>query len=174
MERTPHSAPDEHPEPRHRRPYPEQKRDSIMSREVRPVALDWEHPRNPGTYSDGRPRYIPLYSRDALRHHLEYNAEHPDDDEPIEIDLDDYMPEIPEGTPYGWQLYQTVSEGSPVSPVFATKELLAGWLSSPAAGRDQVAPDVAARFVAEGWAPSFYSSPETGFVSGVEWVGSQS
>ena len=144
-----------------------------MSREVRPVALDWEHPLAGGTYSDGRLRYRGLCSRDDLRYRLERNAEHPDDeDAQAPVDLSEYMPEIPEGTPYGWQMYETVSEGSPVSPVFATKELLAGWMSSPAAGRDQVAPDVAARFVAEGWAPSGFSSPQTGFISGVEWVGS--
>ena len=37
--------------------------------------------------------------------------------------------EPPEGE--GWQLWETVSEGSPVSPVFATAEELADWLASP-------------------------------------------
>lgn len=145
-----------------------------MSREVRPVALDWEHPRLPGTYSDGSPRYLGLNSRESLRFRLEWNAKHPDDEDAQEpVDLSEYMPEIPEGTPYGWQLYETVSEGSPVSPVCATKDELAAWMSSPAAGRERVSPDVAAKFVKEGWAPSFFMSPQTGFVSGVEWVGSQ-
>ena len=141
-----------------------------MSREVRPVALDWEHPRREGTYSDGSTRYVGLRSREALRFNQQDYAEHPGDwDGPP--DPADYMPELPEGTPYGWQLYETVSEGSPLSPVFATKDELAEWMSSPAAGRDRVSPSVAANFVAEGWAPSFYSSPDTGFISGVEWVG---
>lgn len=96
-------------------------------REVRPVALDWKHPCDPGTYRDGSPRHRPLYSRASLRDHLEWNAGHPDDDDLIEIDLHDYMPEIPEGTPYGFQLYETTSEGTPVSPVFATLEELAAW-----------------------------------------------
>jgi hypothetical protein len=110
-----------------------------MSREVRPVALDWEHPRLPGTYSDGSPRYRGLCSRDDLRFRLEWNAEHPDSEDAKEpVDLDEYMPEIPEGTPYGWQMYETVSEGSPISPVCATKDELAAWLSSPAAGRNRV------------------------------------
>lgn len=38
--------------------------------------------------------------------------------------------EPPEGD--GWQLWQTVSEGGPISPVFATPEELAEWMSSPA------------------------------------------
>lgn len=144
-----------------------------MSREVRPVPLDWEHPLAGGTYSDGSPRYVGLHSREDLRFRLEWNAEHPDDEDAKEpIDLSEYMPEIPEGTPFGWQLYETVSEGSPLSPVFATKDELAAWMSSPAAGRHRVSPAVAARFVAEGWAPSFVSTPQTGLVSGVEWVGS--
>jgi len=145
-----------------------------MGREVRPVALDWEHPCEPGTYSVGSPRYVGLCSRENLRFRLEWNAEHPDDEDAQEpVDPADYMPEIPEGTPYGFQLHETVSEGTPLSPVFATKELLAEWMSSPEAGREQVAPAVAAKFVSEGWAPSFFSSPQTGFVTGVEWVGSQ-
>jgi hypothetical protein len=143
-----------------------------MSREVRPVALDWEHPLAGGSYSDGSPRYVPLHSREDLRLHQEWNIDHPGDDEPIEVDPGDYMPPIPEGHPYGWQLYETVTEGSPLSPVFATKDELAAWMSSPAAGRDRVSPDVAAKFVAEGWAPSFASGPHGGLVSGVEWIGS--
>lgn len=146
-----------------------------MGREVRPVKLDWEHPREPGTYSDGSPRYIPLYSRESLRFRLEWNAEHPDDEDAREpVDLAEYMPEIPEGAPYGWQLYETVSEGTPLSPVFAAKDELAAWMSDPARGRDWVPPGVAAKFVAEEWTPSFIMSPQAGFMSGVEWVGSRS
>ena len=37
--------------------------------------------------------------------------------------------ELPKGE--GYQLWETVSEGSPVSPVFATPEELAEWLVSP-------------------------------------------
>ena len=137
-----------------------------MSREIRPVALDWEHPRELGTYSDGSPRYRPLHSREDLRNHLADQAEHPEDWEEG-IDPADYMPELPEGTRYGWQMYETVSEGSPVSPVFATKDELAEWLSSRAAESERVSPAAARQFVADGWAPSFISSPQTGFVSGV-------
>jgi hypothetical protein len=143
-----------------------------MSREVRPVALDWEHPLGEGAYSDGSPRYIPLFARSAMRFHLDDRAAHPEDYEDG-IDPADYMPELREGTPYGWQLYETVTEGTPLSPVFATKEDLAAWMSSPAADRERVSPAVAAKFIEAGSAPSFFSSPQTGFVSGVQWVGSQ-
>lgn len=71
----------------------------------------------------------------------------------------------------GWQLWETVSEGSPVSPVFATADGLAGWMSDPARGDRWVPPAAAAKFIADGWAPSFVSTASTGAVSGVEWVG---
>lgn len=144
-----------------------------MGRELRPVARDWEHPREPGNYSDGSPHYVPLHSREDLRHHLQDYAENPEDWENGAPDPADYMPEIPEGTPYGWQFYETVTEGTPISPVCATKDELAAWLSSPEAGRERLTPEVAAQFVAQGWVSSFYRSPGTGFVRGTEWVGSQ-
>ncbi len=143
-----------------------------MSREVRPVAIGWEHPRRPGTYSDGSPRYVPLHSREDLRIHLQDFAKDPESWENTPPDPADYMPEIPEGAPYGWCYYETVTEGTPCPPVSASKDELAAWLSSPEAGRDRLAPDVAARFVNQGWAPTFYSSPETGFIKGTEWIGS--
>ena len=98
-------------------------------RELRPVPLDWEHPRYPGTYADGSPRYRALHSRAFLRYCIrdaEQNGEQWD------YDPEDYMPEIPEGTPVGWQLYETTSEGTPVSPVFATLEELAAWCETGA------------------------------------------
>lgn len=74
----------------------------------------------------------------------------------------------------GWQMWETVSDGSPVSPVFPTAEALAAWMSHPDRGRHQVSPDVAARFIRAGWAPTAASDPNTpGAVSGIEWVGTQ-
>ena len=96
-------------------------------REVRPVPLDWEHPTE-GTTSDGKPRYRPLFSRADLRFRLEWNADNSDSEDAQEpVDLADYMPPIPEGTPLGYQLYETTTEGTPASPVFATLEELAAW-----------------------------------------------
>lgn len=73
----------------------------------------------------------------------------------------------------GWQLWETVSEGSPVSPVFATADELATWMSDPERGDQWVPSDVAAKFIAEGWAPSLVASPETGVVGGVEFMGTR-
>lgn len=71
----------------------------------------------------------------------------------------------------GWQLWETVSEGSPISPVFASADELAAWMSDPQRGRNWVPGEMARKFIADGWAPSFVDSPRTGLVSGVEFVG---
>lgn len=71
----------------------------------------------------------------------------------------------------GWQLWSTAGNPAPISPVFATAETLAGWMSDPERGSDWVPLDVAVNFVNEGWAPSGFSSSATGFVAGVEYVG---
>lgn len=82
----------------------------------------------------------------------------------------------PTGPPKGdgWQLWETVSEGSPISPVFPTADGLSAWMSDPERGTRWVPQEVAAKFIAEGWAPSFISGPGThGIVSGVEAIGTQ-
>jgi hypothetical protein len=146
-----------------------------MSREIRPVALDWEHPRDGDrTYSDGSIRYFPLHSREDLLFRIQDQEENPGDyDGDEEINLDDYMPELPEGTPYGWQMYETVTEGSPISPIFTTKDELAEWLASPDAGQEQVSQAAARAFVADGWAPTFIDRGN-GLLTGVESAGRDS
>ncbi|GGM27503.1 hypothetical protein GCM10011608_10360 [Micromonospora sonchi] len=72
----------------------------------------------------------------------------------------------------GWQLWETVSEGSPISPVFPTSEGLVSWMSDPERGRDWVPGEVAAKFVAEGWAPTG-AVTSMDVVSGVEFVGTR-
>lgn len=55
--------------------------------------------------------------------------------------------EPPEGD--GWQVWETVSDGSPVSPVFATSEELVAWLM--AQGTSETA---ARNFIESKWCPS--------------------
>jgi hypothetical protein len=74
----------------------------------------------------------------------------------------------------GWQLWETVSDGSPITPVFAAPEELARYMTrSP---RDVAAPpmastfEVAMRFIDAGWCPSGGSIGDE-VVTGVELVG---
>jgi hypothetical protein len=60
-----------------------------------------------------------------------------------------YRPEWPEGSATHYQIYETVSEGTPVSPVFASLEELANWLVSQ--GTSRAAADA---FAHSGWVPS--------------------
>lgn len=77
----------------------------------------------------------------------------------------------------GWQLWETVSEGSPISPVFATGEELAQWMSvSNRAGIGKPVPlDAARRFVeSDGWAPTIIYTPERGVQDGITAVAGES
>lgn len=77
----------------------------------------------------------------------------------------------------GWQLWETVTEGSPISPVFAEREDLVGWLCSPAYQWGISSPmqrEQAERFVDSGWAPSMVFSKATGLVPGEQFVGGAS
>jgi hypothetical protein len=77
----------------------------------------------------------------------------------------------------GWQVWETVSEGSPVSPVFATAEELIEYLveggdeSDRKHGEPGVSREAATRFVKEtGWVPSGMMSGG-GFKSNIECAG---
>jgi hypothetical protein len=71
----------------------------------------------------------------------------------------------------GWQLWETVSEGSPISPVCASADELAAWMSDPARGDRWVPQETAAKFINAGWAPTGVVSPGRGYASGVEAIG---
>lgn len=75
----------------------------------------------------------------------------------------------------GWQLWETVTEGSPISPVFGSAESLAEWMvrgGSPWT-REVDDYDTALHFALKGWAPSFVLTPSGEVLAGVEWVGRQ-
>lgn len=78
----------------------------------------------------------------------------------------------------GWQLWETVSEGSPVSPVFPTAEALAQWLTTTEGGRAAgpsqrpMTIEQARGFVKAGWAPSMIGNAG-GIHGGAEYVGTE-
>ena len=139
-----------------------------MSREIRRVPLDWQHPRGVDGYlvplSDGYAEAVAEWERDP-----EYWGARPKPER--------YMPDWPKGTALGWQVYESVTEGTPTSPVFATEDALVAWLMGGDApigigGRPlRLTAPQARAFVASGYAPSFVFSNATGFVSGLQMPG---
>lgn len=65
----------------------------------------------------------------------------------------------------GWQLWETVSEGSPVTPVFASREGLVDHLRSADYPR-RLTRDEAEGLVEAGWVPSGIGVEGRGFISG--------
>lgn len=118
-----------------------------MGREVRRVPADWIHPVD-GTYSDGSVRHVGLLGGDFASHLAEYEQEKAEWDagqfpawageeskklsfeewsgEPPKAE--DYMPQWSEAEKTHLMMYETCSEGSPISPAFLTPEELARWL----------------------------------------------
>ena len=108
-----------------------------MGREIRMVPPNWEHPK------DDSGKDIPVYDEDfgsaAKEWKQDYalwvKGEHPDQRDDLEYwewesappDRESYRPAF--AAPPTWvQMYETVSEGTPVSPAFATKQELVDYL----------------------------------------------
>jgi hypothetical protein len=154
----------------------------IVGREIRRVPADWEHPRYTEadvTASDWRRvgQYRPLYDEDYHAAAARWIAElvawqagtHPDWREDSSCRYywewaggppDEEMYRARAWTPeeaMHFQVYETVSEGTPVGPVLPSAEAVEEWLvgqgHSRAAARD---------FVAGGRAPSFVTRVEDG------------
>jgi hypothetical protein len=151
-----------------------------MSREVRRVPPNWEHPKEE-KYDFFRrtteERYKPLH--DGYKRALADFAEKIKTDG-LEEAIDwygggpkkeDYMPDWPAGERTHYQMYETCSEGTPISPVFATPEALAHWLADTGASSfaDRTATyEQWLRVCKGGWAVSAVMVPGKGIVSGVE------
>lgn len=147
-----------------------------MGREVRRVPATWEHPK------DERGKEIPLHdgynkrladwdernakwaeglrddwkggwkSLDADERNMsfvEWDGERPQQDE--------YMPDWPEAERTHFQMYETCTEGTPISPVMETPELLARWLADNGAssfGNQTATYEQWLGMIGEGWAMS--------------------
>ncbi len=121
-----------------------------MSREVRRVPADWQHPRDERTG-----RYVPLFEgpyEPEIEHWIkggqawllgewksDYDSEQPDDYERTwrgycewvgqPPNSNEYMPDWTEDQKTHLMMYETTSEGTPISPAFETAEELARWLT---------------------------------------------
>ena len=122
-----------------------------MGREVRRVPADWQHPlkyeEGPADWSkvnfrDDRALFEPLYEPDRSIRELQaewdeervkYEAENPEKDysdyEGNRPMSSDYMPYWGEEERTHYQMYESTSEGTPISPVMETPEELARWLA---------------------------------------------
>lgn len=150
-----------------------------MGREVRRVPANWQHPRYssddaPGSYAIGRLKplnegfeaaarsFLEMANKQGLQSAIEYFGRAPDQTE--------YMPEWPYAERTHLMMYETTSEGTPLSPAFATPEELAHWLvaNKASAFGDQTASYEAwLRIANGGYAPS--AVMESGrLLSGVE------
>jgi len=171
-----------------------------MGREVRRVPADWQHPKEqvpdwrtgrmiekfkplfPGEQYQSlvdewdsecakwkagwRPSYAGEESRDLAYEQFAGQRPH----------RDDYMPNWPESERTHFMMYEDTSEGTPISPAFATPEELAQWLADSGAsalGSSTATYDVWLRVAKGGWAPSAIYTPESGFKNGVDALSDQ-
>lgn len=135
-----------------------------MGREVKRVPLDFEWPVNKiwygylvNTCQDDSCDDCREFARIKKLPMTEYNC-------PI-FGLDP-----PEGQ--GWQMWETVSDGSPISPVFETPEKLARWLAdtnAPSFGYHTATYEQWLGMIKFGWAPSMAHDGER-LMSGVEHI----
>lgn len=137
-----------------------------MGREIRRVPPDWEHPR------DRERNYKPLFDSthaEALQEWQKgYSAwqDSPQADclfeewEGPAPDPEYYRPEWLR-EPSCYQIYETVTEGTPVSPVFVSLNEMEAWLIEQGFSRKATK-----KFVETGWAPSMVFVPGRG-VSGM-------
>lgn len=114
-----------------------------MSREVRRVPEGWEHPK---TVTGN---YIPLFDGEEYQSDLDEwesgradwdSGQYPpcasEDDKLLAFEdwsgprpqSADYMPTWADGEATLFMMYETTSEGTPISPAFSTPEELAAWL----------------------------------------------
>lgn len=156
-----------------------------MGREIRKVPADWQHPTD-----DGKRGYQPMHDKSFSDAAAEWKSEfvkweagtRPDycSEECREFEFWEYFgapparayyrPDWPDESRTHFQIYETVTEGTPVSPPFATVEELARWYADngdPVYG--PVTYDQALAFIAQGCAPSMVIAGGR-VMSGVEAV----
>ena len=120
-----------------------------MSREVRKVPANWEHPTGTalfdGSFAEAAAEWDEAKRQwDAGFQENHFPEEGEDKWKPKDADTagmsfedwdgerpveSDYMPDWPEAERTHLQMYETTSEGTPISPVMETAEELARWLA---------------------------------------------
>lgn len=136
-----------------------------MGREVRMVAADWQHPK------DSNGRHIPLHEN------FPYSSEEIQEglregwlvNEPPFYGIG-VMPQWSSAERTHWQMYQNVSEGTPISPVMPNAESLAEWLEANkanAGGGSTATKAEWLKMILEGYSPTLVIN-ENGIMTGVK------
>lgn len=160
-----------------------------MGREIRMVPANWEHPKN----SSGH--LIPLHGDGISKAIAEWDEGKRQWDKGLVSDFEggweskgdrsypyeewtgdrptqyDYFPDWKDEERTHLQMYETCTEGTPISPVMETPEKLARWLAdnnASAFGDQGATYEQWLATCKSGWAPSAVFTPKTGLVSGVE------
>ena len=146
-----------------------------MGREIRRVPVNWEHPKDENgdyksmydeTFEDAGRRWVDnciawdngihedlqdddgAKNKEAHPFYWEWDGNPPD----RELCRPAFLTE-----PTHYQIYQTVSEGTPTSPVFASLDEMKDWLVS-----EEYSEKAASAFVEEGYASSMVFVPGKG------------
>lgn len=149
-----------------------------MGREVRKVPPSWEHPKVRHEYTDEM-RYQPMFDQSFAEVFAQWLADfdrfrsdrltdferecYPhgladwlqDDGRPPDPAY--YMPDWPAEERTHYMMYEDTSEGTPISPAFATPEELARWLvdtNASAFAGEGASYEAWLRIAKGGWAPS--------------------
>jgi len=121
-----------------------------MGREIRRVPADWKHPKNHKGHF--QPMYDCIWQDDMHSWIDDYGDEFLEwskDEIEAPPDPNFYRPAFRD-KPTAFQIYENVTEGTPVSPVFATQDEMRQWLL--AQGHSEKATD---EFIELGFAFSF-------------------
>ena len=161
-----------------------------MGREVRRVPADWQHPMNGnGQHAplfDGYNAAVREWDEGAAKWAQGLGSDYNGGWEPLSESArgmtyaewsggrpkqSDYMPDWPESERTHFMMYESTTEGTPISPAFATPEELARWLAdtNASAFADQGASyEGWLRVCKGGYALSAIGGPGIGLTSGVE------
>jgi hypothetical protein len=139
-----------------------------MGREIRRVPANWEHPKYTQDTASRQNQigcYCPLHG-DYEQTLLEFEKDIKGKGLREAIDYHGGGPRSEDHAQYGgkectwWQLYETVTEGTPVSPPFATPEELVYYLRTKGDfwgrinGEEPYSREAAEQMVSGGWAPT--------------------
>jgi len=165
-----------------------------MGREVRRVPADWVHPTHEvPDWKTGRmiERLMPLYPGEGYQTNVDewdeecakwktgWRPDYADEDSKgmtyeqfagQRPHCDDYMPNWSESERTHYMMYEDTTEGTPISPAFATPEELARWLTDAGAsafGTSTATYEGWLRVASGGYAPSMVIS-SAGIESGVD------